>query len=59
MDAIQGKIKTASKTRDIASMCGNLAPQMQNAMKSLDINKIDLSMKNFEKTLENLDIATS
>lgn len=58
LDAVASKIKSATRTQELTREFGNMVPQINNALKGMDIEKISQTMDRFEQVFEDLDVAT-
>lgn len=58
LDAVASKIMSAARTEAMTRQFSQVIPQMNRAMKSMNLENISKTMGQFEKCFENLDVAT-
>ncbi|CAG9327680.1 unnamed protein product [Blepharisma stoltei] len=58
LDAVASKIMSASRTEAMTRQFSQVIPQMNRAMKSMNLENISETMGQFEKCFENLDVAS-
>ena len=56
LDAVSSKLKSMQRTKEMTKSFQKIMPKMQQAMKSMDIDKIANTMDQFEQNFESLDI---
>mmetsp|Transcript_129771 Transcript_129771/g.295917 ORF Transcript_129771/g.295917 Transcript_129771/m.295917 type:complete len:207 (+) Transcript_129771:3-623(+) len=55
-DAVASKLESADMTKDLHKSIAKTVPQLEKAMKKMDIEDISKDMEKFEKMLEDLDV---
>ena len=58
MDAVYSRMRTASRTEQMTRQFGPMVGQMNRCLKSMNLNAISTTMDQFERTFENLDVAS-
>ena len=58
LDAVASKIQSATRTQELSKQFGSMVPQINAALKNMDIHKISTTMDQFERVFENIDVAT-
>lgn len=56
VDAVSSKVKSAVAMQGVAKNIGSVTKALENAMASLDLEKVQKIMEQFEKQFENLDV---
>lgn len=58
LDAVASRIETAITTKDISASMGTVVKSMNTALQSMDVEQISVTMSEFEKHFEDLDVIT-
>ncbi|KAF1814781.1 hypothetical protein P152DRAFT_232808 [Eremomyces bilateralis CBS 781.70] len=58
IDAVSSRVQTAVTMRSVSQSMGNVVRGMDQAMKSMDLERISAIMDKFETQFEDLDVAT-
>lgn len=58
MDAVASRIQSAQRTESMTKNFSKVIPQMNRALKNMNVENIGQTMMDFERCFENLDVAT-
>jgi charged multivesicular body protein 1 len=58
MDAVYSRMRTAARTEQMTKQFGPMVNQMNRCLKSMNLDAISTTMEQFERTFENLDVAS-
>jgi len=58
MDAVASRIQSAQRTESMTKNFSKVIPQMNRALKNMNVENVAQTMMDFEKCFENLDVAT-
>jgi len=59
LDAVQSRIQTAITMKQVTNNLQNVTKDLEKAMASMDLEKLDRIMSKFETQFEDLDVRTS
>lgn len=56
LDAVQSKLRSASRTQEITKQFAHMVPQINSSLQSMNPEAIASTMEKFEQVFENLDV---
>ncbi|VDK32203.1 unnamed protein product [Taenia asiatica] len=59
LDAVQSRLRTASTMKTMTKDIGRVTDRLKSSMASMDLEKIEKVMSDFEKTFTDLDVRTA
>jgi len=59
VDAVQSRVQTAMSMKGVMKNMGSVTKDLERCMASMDLEKVDQIMSQFESTFEDLDVRTS
>lgn len=59
LDAVQSRLKTASTMKTMTKDIGRVTDRLKSSMASMNLEKIEKVMSDFEKTFTDLDVRTA
>ncbi|CAG9324587.1 unnamed protein product [Blepharisma stoltei] len=58
LDAVQSRLRSASRTQELTKQFGHIVPQMNSALKSMNPEVIARTMNQFESVFENFEVVS-
>lgn len=59
LDAVQARLKSAATMKEMTKDLGRVTSRLKSSMASMNLEKIDQIMGDFEKTFTDLDVRTA